>query len=105
MRKQLENPFQTKVIEHLYKLDHCWDVKIISCNKPGSPDIIGCYAGLFFAIETKRPDGKGVTSPLQKHHKKGIKRAKGFAIITKSLDEVIKFMEKVHNEASRLEII
>lgn len=92
----LESPFQKKAIK--YVNERCEAVKVISCNKPGWPDITGCYKGLFFAIELKRTDGKGKKSPLQKYRRKKIKAAGGRAIFAdnmKAIKKLFKEMDEV----------
>ena len=46
-------------------------------GKSGVPDIVGCYRGMFFAIECKA--GKNVTTPLQKLELSAIRTAEGVA--------------------------
>jgi penicillin-binding protein-related factor A (putative recombinase) len=51
----------------------------------GRPDIIGCYQGLFFAFEVKRP-GEDLT-PLQAHSLQQIKKSGGTASKIHSFEE------------------
>lgn len=94
-----ESKFQTKVIRMLDSDPLCWVVKIIVCNKSGTMDLIGCYSGLFFGIECKRPDGKGITSELQMLRIREVKSAGGFATVAHDIETVEKFMRKVKRYA------
>lgn len=48
-------------------------------GRSGVPDIIGCYRGMFFAIECKA--GKNTTTALQDREIEAIRTAEGFALI------------------------
>lgn len=48
-------------------------------GRAGIPDIIGCYRGLFVAIECKA--GKGKTTALQDREINAIRTAKGLAFV------------------------
>jgi len=90
----LESNPQKKVIAHLHSLG-AWTVKVIQGNKGGVSDIIACVpmtkeqvlklfdkqdvVGIFVAPEIKNPNGKGVTSALQKRNIKQINRAGGIS--------------------------
>ena len=85
---RLESPLQKEIIDWLNSLPHQWNVKIILCNKKGTPDLIICYKGLFVAIEVKRPDGKGNKSKWQRYRIKEVRKAGGLAFFAKSLNKV-----------------
>jgi Holliday junction resolvase len=87
----LESKIQNKILAYLNSLNYTYVIKVISANKRGVPDIIGCYKGKFFAIETKT--NKGVVSDLQKLNIQNIKEAKGAAIVARSLEDVIVFIK------------
>lgn len=86
--KMKESDVQKKVIDYLHSLG-AWTCKVIKANKSGVPDIVACVPmtitqdmvgkkiGVFVAPEIKNPNGKGVTSPLQKRNIKQINRAGG----------------------------
>lgn len=59
-------------------------------GKSGVPDIVGCYQGVFFAIECKA--GKGKTTALQERELNLIRSAGGvsFVVNEENLDEVEK---------------
>jgi len=102
----LESALQKKITKLIDSIG--WSVKIISSNKTGTPDTLNCVPmtkkqvlklfkkqkriGVFMALEVKNPNGKGVTSPLQKYRIKEIRRAGGIAFVTNSLDKVKKIL-------------
>ncbi len=96
-----ESKLQRDVIKILDDEPKCWVVKIIVCNKSGTMDLLGCYDGVFFGIELKRPDGKGVTSELQKLRIREVKEAGGLAIVTHDIHTVKNFVNKVKRRAKR----
>ena len=48
-------------------------------GRSGVPDIVGCYAGLFFGVECKA--GKNKPTPLQEKNLKEIAEAGGLALV------------------------
>ena len=52
----------------------------------GIPDLLCCWDGLFVAIELKEP-GKEPDA-IQQYHLEGIVKAKGYALVAVSLEEV-----------------
>ena len=52
----------------------------------GVPDIIACVNGHFLALEVKTEKGK--VTKLQEENIKAINKAKGFADVVRSLDDV-----------------
>ena len=81
-----ESVIQKRILKYLGELDNCWPVKIISCNKGGTPDILTCFKGKFYAIEVKRPGGK--VSPMQGYRIDEITKAGGTAFAAYSLEDV-----------------
>lgn len=73
-----ESEFQKKVMDYLKKKG-CYYVKIIVSNKKGTPDILGCFKGFFFAIECKRKYNKA--TDLQMRVKADIENNGGGALI------------------------
>jgi len=53
-------------------------------GKSGVPDIVGCYAGLFFGIECKA--GKNTPTPLQEKNLGEINAAGGLDLIANELN-------------------
>jgi len=54
----------------------------------GVPDFVGCYRGVFFAIEAKAPGKLRTLTPLQTAAIYGINGAEGWAIVTDNVDDV-----------------
>ena len=48
-------------------------------GRSGVPDIVGCFNGVFFAIECKA--GKGIPTALQEKNMRDIKAAGGVAMV------------------------
>ena len=61
----------------------------------GVPDIVGCYKGVFFAIEVKAKGNlKGLTA-LQRMQIKAINDAHGWAIAADSLEPVVEMFRLI----------
>jgi Holliday junction resolvase len=88
--KQSERKIQRKILDYLKTVTKCWVIKIISCNQGGTPDILCCYKGNFYAIEVKKP-GENPT-PRQLEQIKRIAAADGATIIVTSVEEVRKII-------------
>lgn len=88
-----ESVLQKKITDYLAE-EGIAAVKIIACNKPGTPDILCCYNGKFIGIEVKNPNGKGKVSKLQKFRIKEIQKAGGIAGVVSSLEEVKELIGK-----------
>lgn len=56
----------------------------------GLPDIVGCYEGKFFALETKMPSKRDNTSPRQKHVIRLIQQAGGISQVVCSAAEALR---------------
>ena len=61
-------------------------------SEKGVADIIGCYKGRFLAIEIKTD--KGVVSDHQKNFLDRVTKAGGLALVARSIDDVINFLER-----------
>lgn len=62
-------------------------------SRVGVPDILVCYRGRYVAIEVK--NAKGKTSPLQDANIEMIRKAGGYAIVARSLEEVKALLAEV----------
>jgi Holliday junction resolvase len=62
-------------------------------GRSGIPDIVGCYKGVFFAIECKA--GKGTTTALQERELKRITNAGGIAWVVNedNINEVATYLK------------
>ena len=80
----LESKHQKKIIDFLVKQGwYC--VKIISCSKPGFPDLIAYRNGLDIYIETKNENGK--LAPLQIFVHKQLKGNSKIVIVPYGFDD------------------
>ncbi len=80
-----EQTIQRRILEYL--TTQGWAVKIVTCNKRGTPDILACIEGRFVAIEVKAPRGR--LSKVQEVQLAKIERAGGITIVARSVDAVI----------------
>ena len=90
MAKTPEATVKTKIKGFLLTLRDCWFFFPAShgYGVNGIPDIIGCYRGVFFAIEVKAPGNlRGVTA-LQQIQIDGINKAMGYAIASDDVQRV-----------------
>ena len=60
----------------------------------GIPDIVGCYKGQFFAIETKAPGKKANVSRNQALRIQEIQNAGGLVFVADGVDDVRKHFEE-----------
>src|SRR5690606_36230543 len=85
-----EKYLQSKILKALRSFEGWW-VKYHPgprYGQPGVPDIIGCYQGIFVAMEVKRPREK--PTPLQVATIKDIRQlGKGIAVVVTSVDEAL----------------
>lgn len=58
----------------------------------GLPDIIGCYRGRFFALETKTPDKRSNTSVVQERIMQKIRDAGGLSQVVCTSTEAVTAM-------------
>ena len=87
-----ESKLQGKIIKYI-KRNGGLVIKTITTNTNGSPDLLICWGGKFIAFEVKNPNGKGVTSKLQKYRIKAIREAGGIAHVVSSMGEIIKYLK------------
>ncbi|CAM3400177.1 VRR-NUC domain-containing protein [Pseudostreptobacillus hongkongensis] len=96
-----EKDLENKIKKHLEKNGH-YHFKVHGSlyMKSGIPDIIACINGHFVGIEVKRPDGKGITSDLQKIHIANIKKSGGYSAVINNYDDYLQFYSTVCNQYS-----
>jgi len=63
-------------------------------GKVGIPDIIACWEGRFFAIETKAPGKINNTTPNQDMQIEAIRAAKGWALVVDNATQVEDFINE-----------
>lgn len=102
MAKKRESRLQAKIHRHIKRTFHWWGFKVWGgpFQPAGIPDLLGCVAGLFFAIEVKMPKGK--VSAIQKDTIKKIKRVGGHATVAVTVEEADRFIRGVLREEGRL---
>ena len=79
-----ESKIQKEVMDYLKNISYV--TKVTPYGNNGIMDIIGCYKGLFFAVELKKADN--VPTPLQKRNIKSVIDNGGMSIVAYSLREV-----------------
>lgn len=86
MYQQLEASLVRSILKKLRAQGGFW-IKLHggADQQRGLPDIIGCYKGLYFAFEVKRPGGEA--TPLQAFTLQRIKLAGGTSAVIYSFEE------------------
>ena len=90
MAKTPEATVKAKIKGFLLTLRDCWFFfpAAHGYGVNGVPDIIGCYKGVFFAIEVKAPGRLNGVTALQQIQIDGINKAMGYAIAADSVNLV-----------------
>lgn len=89
MGKNPETLLTEKIMKYL-KSEGAWVVKYpgSAFGTTGTPDILGCLRGRFFAVEVKLPyPSKHPVSKAQAYHIRKIREAGGIAGVACSVDE------------------
>lgn len=89
-----EQQIQKKITTYLEK-QNCYIVKVISASKAGVPDIIGCYEGIFFGIEVKKPETQTNVSKLQQYNLDMIEECGGKSMVAWSVEQVEVFLDNL----------
>ena len=89
-----EKVFQTRLLVRLREIPGTYWFKSNDRTTAGIPDIIGCVAGVFFALELKT---KSKVSPIQAYHLRKIDDAAGqaFVVTPKNVAQVLEFIRKI----------
>ena len=87
-----EQRIQKKIVDYLLS-QGCYIVKVISASKAGIPDILGCYEGVFFAIEVKTPQTRKNVSKLQDYNLNQIRVAGGQSLVAWDVEMVEDFIQ------------
>lgn len=88
-----ESQLRDKVKRYLKTITGLWFWKVSDRYTSGIPDIVGCYKGLFFAIELKIK-GNSVTK-IQQYTIDKVKKCEGNAFVCHSLNEVKKCIAEI----------
>lgn len=96
MSKGPESLFKEKVISALRTLPNIWIVKINQVNIVGTPDILGCANGNFFALELKG-SSKAKASKMQLHTIDKILKARGIAFLVypENWEEIFSYISQL----------
>jgi len=86
-----EQQIQKKIV-NLLEQEGCYVVKVVSATKAGVPDILGCYEGMFFGIEVKKPDTMNNVAKLQEYNLEKIRLAGGNSMVACSTDGIAEFL-------------
>ena len=79
-----EATIQKQILNWL-KSEGFWAVKIMQCNKNGTPDILACINGQFTGIEVKFTGKMNNVSKIQQYQIDAITHSGGAAFATDSL--------------------
>ena len=86
-----EQQIQSEILKYL-KGKGIWVFKVVTANRAGIPDIVGCVpTGQFIAVEVKRPGEK--QSALQIFNQMIIERNDGIYIVATSVADCKKVLE------------
>lgn len=86
----LEKHLQSKILKALRSHGGWW-VKYHPgprYGQPGVPDILGCYRGVFIALEVKRP-GQKPTALQEATHREIMDKGKGIVRVVTSVDDAL----------------
>ena len=93
-----------KKLKELDGVFQYWPVSM-GMGAHGIPDCIGCYNGVFFAVEVKAPGRRGQKhrgcSALQVMQIKNIRMAGGIAAIVDGPEEVMELINELKNPTGR----
>jgi hypothetical protein len=62
-------------------------------TRPGTPDTLACYRGLFMAIEYKT--GRGRLSPAQEAELEKIRASGGLTFVIRSIDDILFILKQL----------
>lgn len=86
-----EQQIQKKIVT-LLEQEGCYVVKVVSASKAGVPDILGCYEGMFFGIEVKKPNTMNTVSKLQEYNLDRIVGCGGNSMVACSTEGIVEFL-------------
>jgi hypothetical protein len=97
----LEKDFQERVLKKLREIPGTYWYKANDRTTAGIPDIIGCVAGIFFALELKT---KSKVTPIQAYHLRKIEDAHGqsFVVTPDNWAKTYEFIRKIAVRAEDL---
>lgn len=88
-----EARLRTNIVKRLSGYSGWWTVTHADQWATGGlPDIIGCYAGVFFGLEVKLPGKEHTLTERQAHRLEQIRRAGGKAAMVTSVSQAFDFV-------------
>jgi len=92
-----EGRVKADIKKFLNSLPNCfwWMPPVNGYGTNGIPDFVGCYLGVFFAIEAKRPGGLSGVTALQQDKINRINQAHGYAIAADNVEAVKAMFEQI----------
>lgn len=86
-----EQQIQSDILDYM-KGKGIWVFKVVTANRAGIPDIVGCTPeGRFIAVEVKKPGKK--LSALQLYNQELLKRNDGIYIVATSVADCKRVLE------------
>ena len=89
-----EQQLQKKIVSYIESLPNSYVIVTIATNRKGTPDIIACINGLFYAFEIKLPTALDTVTPIQKVTIEKIKKAGGKAYIINSVEQIKRILDE-----------
>lgn len=87
---QRESKLSRDIMNELRKAGaYCIKIHGSEYMQVGTPDIQGCFDGFMFAFETKMPDKRSNTSPMQERQMEKIRAAGGCAQVVCTPQEAV----------------
>ena len=92
-----EGRVKTAIKTYLKTLSHCWFFmpQGNGYGVNGVPDIVGCYCGVFFAVEVKAPGKLRTLTAMQRIQIAAIGRAYGYVIAADTVGAVQDLIESI----------
>jgi hypothetical protein len=95
-----EDKFKARILKELHALGGWWyTTPRTRFGRAGIPDIMGCFLGMFIAIEVKRPDGRGSygVTASQQRVLDTIKAQGGEALVVDSEEDLQSLVKELHS--------
>lgn len=93
-----EQRFKKEIKRYIESRGGFWSVVTGGAySKPGDPDIVACFKGLYIGIEAKTPTG--VQSDWQKTRQEQIEESEGIYLLARDMDDVINLFDMIEKAA------
>lgn len=91
-----ETRLTNKILKELRAKGGWWmKVHGSASQQQGVPDIIGCYRGLFVAMEVKLPASSSTLSVYQRHTLSRLRQAQASAYVVRSSEAALKILGSI----------